>query len=69
MSDELDGAEFGDVRLTKRLLRVAEQLAAKPDAALPKAAGSDGALEGTYRFLNHEEVTPERILSRTSQRR
>jgi hypothetical protein len=62
MSDELDGAEFGDVRLTKRLLLVAEQLAAKPDATFPKAARSDGALEGTYRFLNHDDVTPERIL-------
>ena len=62
MSDELGGAEFGDLRLTKRLLRVAEQLAVRPDATFPKAAGGDGALEGTYRFLNHPEVTAERIL-------
>jgi hypothetical protein len=62
MSDDLQGAQFGDVRLTKRLLRVADALAAKPDASLPKATGSDAALEGTYRFLNHDEVTPERIL-------
>jgi hypothetical protein len=62
MSDELEGAKFGDLRLTKRLLRVAEQLAAKPDATFPEAAGSDGAVLGTYRFLNHDAVTPERIL-------
>jgi hypothetical protein len=63
MSDELNDAKFGDVRLTKRLLKVAEQLATKPDASFPKAAGSDAALEGTYRFLNHDDVTPERILA------
>lgn len=62
MNEELEAARFGDLRLTKRLLTVAEQLAAKPDASFPKAAGSDAALEGTYRFLNHDEVTPERIL-------
>ena len=50
MSEELKGAQFGDLRLTKRLLAVAEQLTAKPDASFPKAAGSDGALEGTYVF-------------------
>jgi transposase-like protein/DDE family transposase len=62
MSEELKDARFGDVRLSKRLLMVAEQLAAKPDASFPKAAGSDAALEGTYRFLSHDDVTPERIL-------
>jgi hypothetical protein len=62
IGDELRGADLGDMRLSKRLVTVAEQLAAKPNASFPKAAGSDGALEGTYRFLNHEEVTPERIL-------
>jgi hypothetical protein len=63
MSDELGDAQFGDRRLAKRLVTIAERLAAKPDASFPKAAGSDGALEGTYRFLNHEDVTPERILA------
>jgi hypothetical protein len=62
MSDELKGAQFGDRRLTKRLLTVAEQLAARPDASFPKAAGGEGALEGTYRFLNHDDVTPEQIM-------
>lgn len=63
MSEELEAARFGDLRLTKRLLTVAEQLTARPDASFPKAAGSDAALEGTYRLLNHDDVTPERILA------
>ena len=46
-----------------------EQLAGMPDASCPKAAGSEGVLEGTYRFLNHDDVTPERILAPQANRR
>src|SRR5438270_12033848 len=60
--DEWKNAEFGDRRLSKRLVTVAGQLVAKPNMSFPMAAGSAGALEGTYRFLNHPNVTPERIL-------
>jgi hypothetical protein len=59
---EVEAAEFGDKRLTARLVRLAEQLARAPDQSFPKAAGSDAALEATYRFLGNEAVTPEAIL-------
>jgi Transposase DNA-binding/Transposase DDE domain len=72
MSDELEGAEFGDERLSKRLVAIVEQLAPAPAQSFPKAAGDDADLEGTYRFLNHEAVTPQEILAphvaRTAQR-
>ena len=60
---EVAGAEFGDRRLSGRLVSLAEMLARGPDLSFPKAAGSDAGLEATYRFLKNERVTPERILA------
>lgn len=59
---EMEGAEFGDKRLSARLVRLAELLAKAPDQTFPKAAGSDAALEATYRFFGNEDVTPAAIL-------
>lgn len=59
---EVDTADFGDKRLSKRLVRLAEQLAKAPDQSFPKASGSDAALEATYRFLGNDAVTPEVVL-------
>jgi|HubBroStandDraft_1064217.scaffolds.fasta_scaffold62646_1 hypothetical protein len=61
--EDFAGADFGDERLTKRLLRIVEGLAPKPGASLPDAAKDDAELEGTYRFLQNEKVTPEGILA------
>lgn len=61
--DDFGGGDFGDKRLTKRLLRIVEGLAVNPSASLPDASKSDVALEGTYRFLQNAKVTPERILA------
>jgi len=60
--DEVRGAEFGDRRLSKRLLVLVEKLSVDPSASFPEAAGSEAALEATYRFFRNESVTPERIL-------
>ncbi|WP_242339336.1 IS4 family transposase [Anaeromyxobacter sp. SG66] len=59
---EVEGAEFGDKRLSARLVRLAELLAKAPDQSFPKTAGSDTALEATYRFFGNEAVTPAAIL-------
>src|SRR5512138_802105 len=59
---EVEGAEFGDKRLSARLVRLAELLARAPDQSFPKRAGSDAALEATYRFFGNEAVTPAAIL-------
>jgi hypothetical protein len=63
LRDELTGADFGDRRLSRRLIGIAEQLASGPDASFPIAAGGDAALEATYRFLNNQAVSPELILA------
>jgi len=61
--EELGGAEFGDQRLTKRLLKLVAALAPDPSASFPDASATDAALEATYRFLGNEAVTPARILA------
>jgi len=63
IADELAGAQFGDERLTHRLIEVVEQMVVAPDASFPAAAADDAALEATYRFFGNQEVTPERILA------
>lgn len=60
---EYEGAEFGDARLARRLISVAGLVAVEPDSSFPAAAGGDASLEATYRFLNNDRVTPERILA------
>lgn len=59
---EVETAQLGDKRLSARLVRLVERLARAPDQSFPKAAGSDAALEATYRFLGNEAVTPDAIL-------
>jgi hypothetical protein len=60
---EVRGAEFGDRRLTRRLELIAGASIAAPSSSFPEMSGGDAALEGTYRFLNNERVTPESILA------
>ena len=61
-SNEFLAARLGDPRRVARLVRIAEQFAVAPDASLPDRAGDPSQLEGTYRFLNNEHVTPEAVL-------
>ncbi len=60
---EFTGADFGDQRLSKRLLRLVERLVVDPSASFPEAFGDDSALEATYRFFRNESVSPQRILA------
>lgn len=63
LAAEFEGAKFGDSRLTERLLSLAASAESEAAASFPALAGSDAALEGTYRFLNNEKVTPSAILA------
>src|SRR5678815_1441528 len=62
-SDELHGADFGDRRLSKRLIKLVERLVVEPSASFPEAVGSDAALEATYRFFRNPAVSPQKILA------
>jgi hypothetical protein len=60
---EYEGADFGDARLDRRLINLAALMAVESDSSFPTAAGGEANLEATYRFLNNDRVTPERILA------
>src|SRR2546425_9687320 len=59
---EFVGAELGDARLGRRLTAIAQRLAAAPDVAFPRALDTGADLEGFYRFVGNEAVTPESVL-------
>jgi Transposase DNA-binding/Transposase DDE domain len=63
VSAEFESAELGDERLTRRLLTIADAAAASPASSFPAMTSSDGELEGVYRFLSNERVSPEKILA------
>lgn len=62
IADEFDGVSLPDERLARRLLRVAEQLAAEPELSVAAAMGSTAEREAAYRLLANERVTLEQVL-------
>ena len=58
---ELGDANFGDKRLTKRLVKIARDLSGKPEGSVPQASENWAGTKGTYRFWDNEKVTPEKI--------
>ncbi len=60
---EYRDAELGDARRSRRLQKVAAAAAQGPGESFPTIAGSDGALEGIYRFLSNEAVSPDGLLA------
>lgn len=63
LAEELSQAQFGDRRLSKRLGTITRALGQDPAKGFPVLCGSDSALEGLYRFLGNEKVSPEKILA------
>ncbi len=63
LSLEFAEADFGDVRLNRRLEKVLDAAVQDPGASFPRQGGSESAAEGTYRLLGNPKVTPEAILA------
>jgi hypothetical protein len=61
--EDFEAAEFGDRRLTRRLLRIVEALIPDPSVSFPQATGTDASLEATYRFFQNDSVSPQQILA------
>src|SRR5438270_5088214 len=56
-------AELGDRRRTKRLVRVADRIAAHPGGSLPAKMHAPADLRALYRLMNHPRVTHEAVLA------
>lgn len=51
-------ADLGDARRTRRLVMVAEAMAKRPGASLPKQLDDWADLKGAYRLLSHDQIDP-----------
>jgi hypothetical protein len=59
---ELEGIDLGDKRLNDRSVKILESLAAQPERSINASTEGWGDTVATYRFFNHQKVTPEEIL-------
>lgn len=62
VADELGDANLGDARRTQRLIRVVEDLAAKPHASVPQASRDKAAMQGVYDFWANRRVDANAII-------
>ena len=62
VSEELAAADLGDLRRTRRLIRIVEDLAAKPNASVPEASRDAAAMQGTYDFWANRRVDADAII-------
>jgi hypothetical protein len=53
---EFGAVDFGDKRLNRRVLKIAEQFAKQPNASIPKAMGSWADTKATYNFFKNKRV-------------
>ena len=63
VSQELAGADLGDARLTRRLVRTGEQLAKSPSSPINEACATWAATQGAYRLFNNPKATAAGILA------
>ena len=61
-AEEFSTVELGDKRLNSRLIKLVEQLAAKPTASIPAACGSWGDTAAAYRLLDNERCDWREII-------
>ena len=61
--EEFGGAELGDRRLSERLLVLARDFYARPEASLPGACRSRAKTKAAYRFLEHSDTDMQRLLA------
>lgn len=60
--DEVRGADFGDERLNRRLGKIAEEFASRPNISIPAATTSRAEMEAAYRFFDNRKVHRDKIL-------
>lgn len=60
--EELGGARLPDRRLNRRLLEIARDFYARPQAQIPQACQSRAKTKATYRFFKHPETTMDVLI-------
>lgn len=59
---EFAGAELGDVRRSRRLVKLAEEVALAPGRSLPEATGGWAELKAAYRLVDNDAVSFEQVI-------
>ena len=62
LATELQTAEFGDARLTRRLIALAARLSEKPHMSIPATMKSRAEMEAAYRFFDNPQVSVAAIM-------
>ena len=60
---EFQHAEFGDTRLTDRLVQIGDELGSSPAESIPIACEDTASTKATYRFCDNEHVNSSEILA------
>jgi hypothetical protein len=63
VTQQLGEAQLGDIRRTRRLIKLATAVAKRPGVSLPTVLTHWGDLKAAYRLLGNEDVTYEGIIS------
>ena len=58
---QFGACRLGDRRRSQRLVNMAQQMAARPDASTPQQTETWGDLKAAYRLFDTDDVTPEAI--------
>lgn len=64
LSSEFKSCDFGDKRLTDRVISLATSISENPECSINAASGSFAASKAAYRFFQNEKVNPATILSK-----
>jgi hypothetical protein len=62
--EEFGRAELGDQRLTNRLVDIARDFYARPQASVPQACQTRAKTKAAYRFFEHPATSMDRVLHR-----
>jgi len=60
--EEFGLVELGDHRLTQRLMGIARDFYARPQASIPQACQTRAKTKGAYRFFDHPETNMDKVL-------
>jgi hypothetical protein len=63
VEEEFDGADFGDERLTQRLMTLVKALDGAPQSSLARSSKTIAAREAAYRFVENERVGIDAMLA------
>ncbi len=63
IANEFEGADFGDKRLGKRLIKISDGFVRNSEKSIPESFESWAEVKGAYRFTSNPKVSRQEILN------